>query len=256
VSASELSEKTNTPRETIVRMMRVLTAHRVVDENGPEGYVANANTRWLTTPAALAGAQHLFPATAEACLKLPSWYATRNFAEPTSLQDGPFYATFQKSFWDSLRDDPAKHAAFSLSMEGVYEEDVINSDATFLGESIQATDVSKGSDQVLLVDIGGGTGHLLRTFRSIHREVPGKLILEDRASVIKNIDRKVLEGIDLVSHDFFDPQPIKGKNVLPQLEAEQILILGSQMPRLTLFGMFYMTGVTRTARGSLLMFAP
>lgn len=215
VSASKLSEKTTTPRETIVRMMRVLIAHRVVDENGPEEYVANTNTRWLTTPAAMAGAQHLFPATAEACLKLPSWYRTRNFAEPTSLEDGPFNATFQKSFWDSLRDDPAKHAAFSLSMEGVYEEDAIKSDASFLGQSLRATDVSEGSNQVLLVDIGGGTGHLLRTFRCVHGELPGKLVLEDRASVIQNADPKLLEGIDLVSHDFFDPQPIKCKHVLP-----------------------------------------
>jgi hypothetical protein len=212
LSASKLSEKTNSSRETIVRFMRVLSAHRVVDENGPEEYSANSITHWLTTPAALAGAQHLFPQTAEACLRLPSWFTNRQFAEPTSLEDGPFFATFQKTFWDSLRDDPAKHAAFSLSMEGVYEEDVIKSDARFIGQSLQRAGTLNDPDQVLLVDIGGGTGHLLRTFRDIHSGLPGKLVLQDRASVIQTADPKAIGGIDLIAHDFFDAQPVKCKS--------------------------------------------
>lgn len=193
--------------------MRVLTSHRIVTEDDTEKYIANSNTRWLTTPAALAGAQRLYPATAEACLQLPSWYASRNFAEPTSLEDGPFFATFKKTFWDSLRDDPAKHAAFSLSMEGVYEEDAIKSDAEFIGRKLKQAADMQVSDlkDVLLVDIGGGTGHLLRTFRKLHRELPGILVLQDRASVIDKVDFKMIEGVDLIPHDFFDPQPIKCK---------------------------------------------
>lgn len=212
LSATELSQKTQTSRSTIVRFMRVLTSHRIVTEDDTEKYIANNNTRWLTTPAALAGAQRLYPATAEACLQLPSWYASRNFAEPTSLEDGPFFATFKKTFWDSLRDDPAKHAAFSLSMEGVYEEDVIKSDAEFIGRKLKQAADMQVSDlkDVLLVDIGGGTGHLLRTFRKLHRELPGMLVLQDRASVVEKVDLK-MEGIDLIAHDFFDPQPIKCK---------------------------------------------
>ncbi|KAJ9485510.1 hypothetical protein VN97_g7847 [Penicillium thymicola] len=96
LSASKLSEKTNSSRETIFRFMRVLSAHRVVDENCPAEVAANSITHWLTTPAALTG-PHLFPQTAEACLRLPSWFTNRKFAEPTSLEDGLFFAIFQKA---------------------------------------------------------------------------------------------------------------------------------------------------------------
>lgn len=65
-------------------------------------------------------------------------------------------------------------------------------------------------DSVFLVDVGGGLGHDLEELKAKHSDVSGSLILQDQPDVIAQIN-KVSPGIELTVHDFFTPQPIKGK---------------------------------------------
>lgn len=64
-------------------------------------------------------------------------------------------------------------------------------------------------NEVLLVDIGGGAGHDLLGFRARHSELKGRLILEELPYMINRVVDK-LDGVELVEHDFYTPQPIKG----------------------------------------------
>ena len=70
---------------------------------------------------------------------------------------------------------------------------------------------SKTDEQktVLLVDVGGGIGHDLEEFKEKHPKIPGRLILQELAQVIEQIQTPP-SGIELTIHDFFTPQPIKG----------------------------------------------
>jgi hypothetical protein len=65
-------------------------------------------------------------------------------------------------------------------------------------------------DEVLVVDIGGGAGHDLLGFKKRHPEVKGRLVLEELPYVIDQVDKGKLDGVELVEHDFYTPQPIKG----------------------------------------------
>jgi len=85
--------------------------------------------------------------------------------------------------------------------------------------------------EVLLVDVGGGRGHDLEAFHQKFPACPGRLILQDLPSVIDEIP-PVPSGIELLKHDFFATQPIKGarayylRTVLhdwPDRQAKQIL---------------------------------
>jgi len=70
--------------------------------------------------------------------------------------------------------------------------------------------VSSPSD-VLLVDIGGGTGADLIGFHNRHESLPGKLILQDIPPVIDAIESAALPArIEAQEHDFFTPQPVRG----------------------------------------------
>lgn len=72
---------------------------------------------------------------------------------------------------------------------------------------------SATEDEVLVVDIGGGAGHDLLGFRARHPELKGRLVLEELPYMIKQVaDRS--DGIELVEHDFYTPQPIKGASLL------------------------------------------
>lgn len=73
-------------------------------------------------------------------------------------------------------------------------------------------DFRQDSNAVLLVDIGGGLGHDLEDFRAGYPHLPGRLVLQDLSSVTKEAVQ-IHERIELISHDFFTPQPIEGKSI-------------------------------------------
>ena len=64
-------------------------------------------------------------------------------------------------------------------------------------------------DEVLVVDLGGGSGHDLLGFKAGYPDLKGRLVLEELPYMINQLAGKV-EGIELVEHDFNTPQPIKG----------------------------------------------
>ena len=68
---------------------------------------------------------------------------------------------------------------------------------------------SGGAEDVLLVDVGGGKGHDLETFLAFFPQTKSHLVLQDLPGTIKNL--MIKEGIRTMAHDFFTPQPIKGK---------------------------------------------
>lgn len=59
------------------------------------------------------------------------------------------------------------------------------------------------------VNIGGGIGHQCAQFKEKFPDVPGRVILEDLPHSIE----KALStpGVENIAHNFFEPQPIKGK---------------------------------------------
>ena len=62
---------------------------------------------------------------------------------------------------------------------------------------------------VFLVDVGGGLGHDLEELKFKCPGITGRLVLQDQPEVIGQIN-KATAGIELTTHDFFTPQPVKG----------------------------------------------
>ncbi len=66
-------------------------------------------------------------------------------------------------------------------------------------------------EAVLLVDVGGGWGHDIQSFHKTHPDIPGRLILQDRPVMIEKFDNGTMhEGFEVMTYDFYTPQPIKG----------------------------------------------
>ena len=59
------------------------------------------------------------------------------------------------------------------------------------------------------VDVGGGQGFDIEKFRQkLNKPAPGSLVLQDTADCLKNV--VVHKDIEMMTYDFFQPQPIKG----------------------------------------------
>ena len=63
-------------------------------------------------------------------------------------------------------------------------------------------------EPVLLVDIGAGRGQVLREVRKGRPDLVGRMIAQDLPEVIAG--REVVEGVENMVFNFFEPQPIKG----------------------------------------------
>ena len=71
------------------------------------------------------------------------------------------------------------------------------------------TDTGDDQAAIMFVDIGGGMGHEAVALRKRFPELPGRFVVQDLPPVIsgQSLDAEV----EFMAHDFFTPQPLKGK---------------------------------------------
>jgi hypothetical protein len=66
-----------------------------------------------------------------------------------------------------------------------------------------------GNAEILIVDIGGGEGAYLHAFNHKFPDIPGRRILQDLPHVLDTVT-DIPEKTELMAHDFFTAQPVKG----------------------------------------------
>lgn len=69
----------------------------------------------------------------------------------------------------------------------------------------------------LMVDVGGGKGQYIRQFHQAFSNTPGRLILEDRPTILQQVRHQDvdIDPIELMAYDFFTPQIVRGKTSRP-----------------------------------------
>lgn len=73
-----------------------------------------------------------------------------------------------------------------------------------------------GTDDVFLVDMGGSIGHDISEFKRKWPDVQGRLVLQDLPTVVDHV-KDLDSSIEVMPHDFFTPQPVKGRYTLAKL---------------------------------------
>ena len=66
---------------------------------------------------------------------------------------------------------------------------------------------------MILVDVGGGYGKTLREVCKQMPDLQGRVIIQDVPEVIEG--QETAHGVEVMSYDFFTPQPIRGKFFFP-----------------------------------------
>jgi len=72
--------------------------------------------------------------------------------------------------------------------------------------------VKSNDETVLVVDIGGGSGHVTKQIMEFTKEIPGKVVLQERDEVIDAIGDSIPE-VTKMKYDFFTSQPIEGASI-------------------------------------------
>lgn len=65
-------------------------------------------------------------------------------------------------------------------------------------------------EKVLMVDVGGSTGHDILGFHKAHPTQPGRLVLQDLPKQIDQLSAEALKPMEAMGHDFFTEKTVKG----------------------------------------------
>lgn len=146
----------------------------------------------------------------EVLAKLPAYLKDTGYRNPVDAFDGPFQSVnaTKDHYFTWLQANPEVQRAFNYTM-GIPRLS-FGEEQWFDFFPVEEKLLSGTStDTVVLVDIGGGRGHDLREFRDKFHSASGRLILQDLPTVIDDITDQPA-GIQLMKHDFFTVQPVKG----------------------------------------------
>lgn len=211
----------NASEEFTLRIARVLGAFNVIaqthDSATKEPFYAHTPlSRWISSVPGAAVTKHLFSdQVAPAVASVPNYFLKYGFASPASSKNCLYsyaHGRDDASFFDIIeKEKPEEFANFNVAMTV--------GPTLGLEEVIGAYDFGKlvgNKEGIVLVDVGGGQGHVLNEILKLNRELEGKVVLQDLAKVVeggKVLDDKVLAGVQ--AYDFFEGvQPVKGKSFL------------------------------------------
>ncbi|KAM7194538.1 hypothetical protein V8F20_007894 [Naviculisporaceae sp. PSN 640] len=200
LSSAELAKPTGADPALVYRVVRYLVANRLVAEVGPDSFTARKSTHTLADKR-IASPLRFFHA-----VSTPSFHALPEHLRETGYRNETPGASAlgkglgaSKGLFPWLKQHPDVAADFQ-SLMGVPKEGN-GLDHVPLGESSTAT-------ETVLVDIGGNTGQQAARLVMKYPELAGRVVVQDREETIAKAP--MVKGVQLVAHDFFQPQPVKG----------------------------------------------
>jgi hypothetical protein len=120
--------------------------------------------------------------------------------------------------FDYISKHPDLEIGFAHCMRGVSESRKSWVDI-YPTESLLKDDDDGSQDQVVVVDVGGSTGHDINAFQRKHRLESGRLVLQDLKNVLEQAE--VEPNVTMMPHDFFKIQTVKGKTGLQSVAATE-----------------------------------
>ncbi|KAL1657130.1 hypothetical protein SLS61_000171 [Didymella pomorum] len=200
----------------VARMLRHLASMSTVRETGPDTFAPSATSKAFASQNYQDTILYIvdnFQPALDAC---PSFFRANGFQAPTSSVDAPFQHAFEKGvhyfeYFDRFDQEMGKRFASMMDVWSMGRQRWFDLDYYPVEERLisGASRSDNGEEAVLLVDVGGGTGHDVNGLREAFGDrLPGKLVLQDRPEIIEHA---VLNGeADVkMAHDFLTEQPVK-----------------------------------------------
>lgn len=191
--------------------MRLVTFAGTCNEKGPAAYTSNDTTAFTVLKGSIGGLKvytdQLFAigANASQIIRKQGVQEFPNGADQKSV----FVATYGMPMFKYLQKNADAKQAFDDFMTQRRVQNTMHWSDRYPVEKLLGEDLKTDKDAVLLVDVGGSKGHDVVKFQHRFPNMPGQLILQDLPETIRNIEDPP-EGIVLMGHDFFTPQPVKG----------------------------------------------
>ena len=142
--------------------------------------------------------------------KLPDYLVSVGYHNPTDPEHALFHYALgtDMNMFQWLKKQPEQLEMFSAYNAAATEIQGPSLKAIILGLLLREKKFGSDKDQVLLVDVGAGSGQILSEVRRERQDLVGRIIAQDLPEVIER--REVVEEVENMAVDFFQPQPVKG----------------------------------------------
>lgn len=205
LSLQSLVASTHAQEALLARLMAMLIACGCCTRDAAHIYHGTADTSiWadvaLTRDSVLVAAQ------------LPVYLRQLGYREPLDTDTSAFTHTHGQPFWQRMRshgDDLLKYNRIMAS--GVGRTSVLPLLYPVRERLLAAMPIEASDDaSIVVVDLGGNRGGEIRKLRDRYPELRGRLVLQDLPDVVAACDVESLEGVQIMAHDFFQAQPVRG----------------------------------------------
>lgn len=231
-TGEQLAEMTKADHVLLVRILRHLAAMGVIIKFENDSYVKNEITERLATHAASAFFKFNFDAKSAACMALPEFLEKSKYRNTHEPNDCAFQCGHRSkdNCWEWSDHHRAAVDDFNQAVSPYMQQ------ASWLNFYPFMKRVTAGhnmvEDEVMLVNISGGRGRECEAIRAKYPVLPGRMVLQDSADNIANA--LSVKGMDVMVHDIFFPQPIKGSRslsstLLVNARVDTSLLLGARM---------------------------
>lgn len=141
---------------------------------------------------------------------LPAYLAKNKYQNPTDAMNAAFHGAHDSKdhFIQFLGTKPDFQRSFQTYISGFNEGRGSWTDF-YPVEKELAAGAKEDPNAIMFVDIGGGTGLEAITLKKNYPNLPGRCVNQDLPHVVEG--QKLEAGVESMAHDFFTPQPLKGK---------------------------------------------
>jgi hypothetical protein len=209
----ELAGRTNSQESFLLRITRTLSTFdvlkvTVLDCETP-AYSHTPLSRLLAAPIPQAMNKHLFDTVMrDHCATAGTYYTKFGFKDPEGSRNCAFtyaHGLRDANFFDVLQTLPDELAVFNEAMM------IATMGLTEVVSSYPFDQLKSNEDGVVLVDVGGGKGHVIKELINIYPSVKGKVVLQDLKVVLEGGTVVNESEAALQPYNFFEEiQPVKG----------------------------------------------
>jgi hypothetical protein len=131
-----------------------------------------------------------------------------------SIQQKCFSTTYSEGLprerWIRLTQDPVRAADMVKGMMSLSTGGLTPTAYPF-GSELEKLDIEE--DDVAIVDVAGGHGHIMEEVRKQNPGLKGRIVVQDLQSVLETAPDGQPDLIEFMAHDIFKPQPIRAAHV-------------------------------------------
>ncbi|PKY05822.1 methyltransferase B [Aspergillus campestris IBT 28561] len=204
LSTAQLAEKSGAAPELLERVLRAQATFNLIDQTGDDKFKANRLTGICADEHASALLSHQYDLFGPAFSALPSFLKSRAYKPVTSSKDTAFQQAHNTTLtsFEYLTQHPEHMEHFEKGMKMMYYDNW-----WFDVYPVRSETHHSSPSETLLIDLGGCQGQQAIAFRTKFSDVPGRVVVQDMPETLAGAGPA--EGVELIAHDFFTPQPIE-----------------------------------------------